>query len=223
MWGRNLPRARLSSSPRVALTPAARGPWIAATRTAYPGWLHAMPQYALEVLIFSALIVALGALGFWLMIEPSGDKLIWPPAGLALAALWFRGYRLTPGILIGWIVLALLYRLPWNEAATLAIAQVAEAAFGCFWLRSVGFNPRFTRLTDSLDLMFFAGFLGGLAGACVRALGFLADSQGSGSVQLIAHGALHWWLADALAILLLTPLLLIWTQDIRFRFSLRST
>ena len=63
--------------------------------------LHAGAPYALELAVIGVIYFALAKIGLMLAsINPSASP-IWPPTGLALAALLLRGYRVWPAILVG--------------------------------------------------------------------------------------------------------------------------
>ena len=53
------------------------------------------------VLGLSAIYVATAKLGFLLAIHPGNVTAVWPPSGIALAALLIGGNRLWPGIWLG--------------------------------------------------------------------------------------------------------------------------
>ena len=62
--------------------------------------IYAGASYALELAVVGLIYFALAKLGLMLAsINPSASP-IWPPTGLALAALILRGYRVWPAILV---------------------------------------------------------------------------------------------------------------------------
>src|SRR5262245_14821629 len=95
----------------------------------------------------SALVVAYVAPGeFGLSIAPVSHyaPLVWPPTGLALAALVLGGYRLWPGIALGAFVTNFLADAPPVVASGMAVGNTLEAVAGTFFLRCIpGFRSSF--------------------------------------------------------------------------------
>ncbi len=123
--------------------------------------------------------------------------LIWPPAGLSLAALLIFGYRLWPGIFVGAFFVELGTGVPW-VAASMAVGNTLEALFACYLLKHfIQFDPALTRLRDLLGLLILAAGISTLISALI----------GSGSLllaDLIDQHALSgvfssWWMGDVLS------------------------
>lgn len=67
---------------------------------------------------------------------------VWPPTGLALAALILGGFRLWPGIALGAFLVNLSAGAPLLVAGGMAIGNTLEALVGTWLLhRVVGFHP----------------------------------------------------------------------------------
>src|SRR5256885_7883937 len=63
--------------------------------------VRAVALYALELCLLAAVYFGLAKLGLALAsINPSATP-IWPPTGVAIAAILIRGYRLAPAIFVG--------------------------------------------------------------------------------------------------------------------------
>src|SRR5437762_12787240 len=73
--------------------------------------------------------------------------LVWPPTGIALAALFLFGARLWPGVLVGALGVNLVAGATLPEAAAIGIGNTLEALAGSFLLRRVArLDPRLERL-----------------------------------------------------------------------------
>lgn len=132
---------------------------------------------------------------------------LWPPTGIALAALLLRGPRVWPGIALA----ALLANISLGPSvwAVLVIATGNTLAPVCSYLllRRTGFRLELDRLRDALALIFLGAFTGMLISA----------TTGSGTLAL--SGALPaggfwptwsvWWTGDAMGVLVVTPVLLV--------------
>ena len=136
--------------------------------------------------------------------------LVWPPSGLALAALLIGGKKYWPGIFIGAIAGNLMAGSPVGISIFIALGNTLEGLTGAWLLTSFNhFDTRLTRLRDYLWL----GIAGSIS-ACVSAmigvstlLLALPLSQQTALVNL-----LQWWQGDTLGIFLVTPLILVWRQ-----------
>ncbi|MFE5486456.1 MASE1 domain-containing protein [Streptomyces sp. NPDC056527] len=132
---------------------------------------------------------------------------LWPPTGVALAALLLMGLRVWPGIALG-AFLANVFLGP-SAVAVLVITVGNTLAPVCAFLmlRKAGFRNELDRLRDVLALI----FLGALAGMLI--------SSTIGSGVLVLSGAEDagdfwstwsvWWTGDAMGILVVTPFLLV--------------
>lgn len=161
------------------------------------------------------LTILLLALAYWVSAQPGllfvthgiYASLIWPPAGISLAALLVFGYRAWPGIFVGAFFTELGLGLPGGAAAFIAIGNTMEALAGCYLLRHIpGFDLALTRLRDLLALVVLAAGVSTFIGASVAAItlyGF--DLIGSDILALVFR---NWWMGDALSCLLFTPAVL---------------
>src|SRR5262245_24830026 len=110
-------------------------------------------RYVLEVASLVAVYFGAGKLGLALAFVP-GVSLVWPPSGIALAALLLFGYRMWPGIALGAFLVNHLTVAPLAAAASVAAGNTLEALIGAFLLRRViGFHNSMERLRDVLGLV----------------------------------------------------------------------
>src|SRR6266511_3149140 len=85
---------------------------------------------------------------------------VWPPTGLALAALILGGFRLWPGIALGAFLVNLSAGAPLLVACGMALGNTLEALVGTWLLhRVIGFHPALDRLRDVFGLVVLAGVL----------------------------------------------------------------
>lgn len=162
---------------------------------------------ALRILAVAAVYYGSAELGLLLQLVRGQVTPLWPPTGVALAALLVLGLRIWPGIALG----ALLVNLPIGPSplAVLAITAGNTLAPVCAYLmlRRAGFRTELDRLRDGLALV----FLGALAGMLI--------SSTVGTGVLVLAGAVEggdfwptwsvWWTGDAMGVLVVTPLLLV--------------
>lgn len=84
----------------------------------------------------------------------TSPALIWPPAGIALAAVMFGGYRMWVPIFLAQF-LAVFTRTPeaYGIALIIAAGYAVQAVAGLFVLRRFSFEPNFDKLRNTLILL----------------------------------------------------------------------
>ncbi|HEU4714437.1 MAG TPA: MASE1 domain-containing protein [Pyrinomonadaceae bacterium] len=134
---------------------------------------------------------------------------IWPPTGIAIAALLIFGLRLWPGIFLGALAANVSTDIPIASAIGIATGNTLEALAACFLLERVA---RWGNSLDSLaDVMRFVG--------CATVLAPMVSAT-IGAVSLCLGGAaqwanfwslwLTWWAGDGFGALIFTPFILSW-------------
>ena len=85
---------------------------------------------------------------------------LWPPTGIALAALLLYGAHLWPGIALGAVLVNVSVGVPVLAACCMALGNTLEALIGTVLLgRVAGFRPSLDRLQDVLGLVVLAAGL----------------------------------------------------------------
>ncbi|POX46911.1 hypothetical protein C3489_30890 [Streptomyces sp. Ru71] len=162
---------------------------------------------ALEICVVAALYYGSAELGLLQQLVRRQVTPLWPPTGIALAALLVRGRRIWPGIALG----ALLANVTLGPsiAAVLAITAGNTLAPLCSFLllRRTGFRVELDRLRDALALIFLGAFTGMLVSATVGT-GTLAVSGALRADQFWPTWSV-WWTGDAMGVLVVTPVLLV--------------
>lgn len=136
-------------------------------------------------------------------------SIVWPSSGLALAALLIGGRQYWPGIFIGALTGNILQGSSASVSIFIAMGSTVGALF-CFWLLSrTRFNNNLKQPYDFIWLG-VSGMLGTSVSAAVGvATLLLAETI---TKQAIAENFLQWWQGDALGIILVTPLILVWRR-----------
>jgi signal transduction histidine kinase len=142
---------------------------------------------------------------------------VWPPAGIALAALLLFGYRLWPGVFLGSVLANFAIghaSLP--VAFGIGIGNTLEALVGAhILLRSPGFSPTLETARSAVGLLvaaFSSTSISATAGvACLYGGGFVTMAQ-------IGEAWRSWWIGDMVGTLLIAPVILVWAARPRVRF-----
>lgn len=155
-----------------------------------------------------ALAYFLGAkLGLELAFTNKSVTAVWPPTGIAVAALVLFGPRIWPGIAAG-AFLANLTNIdtPVLTALGITVGNTLAPIAGAAILRALAFRPTLDRVADVLALV----FLGGLAAMLFSATGGTTTLAVAGKLEPGGYGStwLTWWLGDALGVVIFAPVLL---------------
>src|SRR2546422_8080872 len=118
-----------------------------------PWWVYLARVFALAAVYLGA-----AKLGLSLALEGAAQvTAVWPPTGIALAALLLGGYRLWPGIAFGAFLVNVSVGAPVLVACGMAMGNTLEALVGSGVLvRGAGFRPALNRLRDIVGLVVLA-------------------------------------------------------------------
>src|SRR5437867_1227216 len=171
------------------------------------------------VLGLAAIYLLAGKLGLLLAFVHASATAVWPPTGIALAAFLLLGYRVWPGIFLGAFLVNLT--TAGSVATTLGIAtgNTLEGLAGAYLVnRSAHGAHAFDRPQDIFNFAVLAGLasttVSPFFGVTSLALGGHADWAEYGRIWL------SWWLGDAGGALIVAPVLLLWSQNPRVRWTL---
>jgi signal transduction histidine kinase len=185
-------------------------------------------DWLMLALIFTTYYLA-GRLGLRLAIIHPIASPIWPPAGVALAALLIWGYRMWPAIFAGsFLVNAVQFSLSYHghsfwlreifDPLLIGSGNTCEALLGAYLVERFASGRRAFEKTD--DTLRFAG-LGGL-GACVvgATVGTAALVIGGFATERAFGGVwTTWWLGDATGTLIVAPVFLLWAARSPIRWN----
>ncbi|WP_432058438.1 MASE1 domain-containing protein [Streptomyces sp. bgisy022] len=171
---------------------------------------RAAAVHTVRTLAIAACYYAAGRLGLLreLIIQDSVVSPIWPPTGVATAALLVYGLRACPGIALGSLgIILTLTTSPQLSALGLVAGNTAAPVCGYLMLRRVGFRTDLARLRDGLSLVFLGAF-GAMLISSGTGAGLLAATAGTGGQDFWPLW-LSWWVGDAMGVLIVTPVLLL--------------
>jgi integral membrane sensor domain MASE1 len=181
---------------------------------------HAGPSVRLRIAgggILPPLLVAVAYIvaakfGFSFAFATKQVTAIWPPTGIAIAALLLYGYRVWPGIWLGAFASNALSSEPLWTAAAIATGNTLAPVFGSFLLRRFGFRNALERVRDVVLL----AVCGSAVAMTVSATNGVTDLALARIVPWSAFGSVWWvwWIGDAMGVLFVAPLLLTWITSV---------
>ncbi|WP_374775051.1 MASE1 domain-containing protein [Streptomyces sp. NBC_01310] len=180
------------------------------------------PAVLLPILAVAIAYYASGWLGLHQRVVVDGAEVtpLWPPTGIAVAALLWMGLRVWPGIALG--AYLAIERISDVDFPSLGIIAGNTLAPVCAYLmlRKAGFRIEMDRLRDALALV----FLGGLLPMLISATAGTWTLVLSGDMPMIRFWPVWsaWWAGDAMGVLVVTPLLLVLGRARRPRDGYRA-
>lgn len=140
---------------------------------------------------------------------------VWPPTGIALAALLVFGIKLWPGVSLGVLLGSLLTGAPLNLALGMALGNTLEALVGAYLLKKFfDFHNEIGRIQDVVGLALVSLFATTISATIGTTTLVLTGSAGLDNLGAIW---LTWWIGDMLGALVVAPALLIWAKPTSFR------
>lgn len=174
-------------------------------------------RYVVAVIAVAAAYAASGKLGLNLAFATHSVTAIWPPTGIALAALVLGGYRLWPAVALGALLANLNTGVPPVTVLGIVCGNTLEALVGAFLLRRVaGFRPGLARLRDVLSLVVFGAVISTIVSASIGVTSLLIGGVASWADAPSLWRT--WWLGDMGGDLIVAPALLIAATQRRWRW-----
>jgi signal transduction histidine kinase len=137
--------------------------------------------------------------------------LVWPPSGVAVAAMLLRGPRVWPGVALGAFLANATTGAPLTIAAFAAVGNPLEAIAAYTLLERVtDFDRRLRRVRDVLALTLLGSVIPSTIAASIGVAGLVLTGviQPNGAVR----AWFTWWGGDAMGILVGAPLIVAWSN-----------
>jgi PAS domain S-box-containing protein len=164
-------------------------------------------RYLLTAALLAAVYYAAARLGLRYASIGQTVSLIWPPTGIALAALTLLGYRYWPGVSVGAFLANAATPIPLIAAGGIAAGNTLEALVAAHLLRRIaGDRPRLDDLRHVRALL-IASLIGTLCSAVVGSTSLRL--AGVLPVGILSTTAI-WWIGDLLGALIMGPAILVW-------------
>lgn len=169
-------------------------------------------------IVLAAVYALAGKLGLALAFVNPSATAVWPPTGIALAAVVAFGPRVWPGIFLG------AFLTNETTAGTLATSLLIAAGNTLEALLGGYFVTRFAGARSVFDtgrgIFLFALFAGLVSTGVSATIGVTTLSLfGFGPWPAYWPTWLTWWLGDASGAMVVAPALLLWKENPRIRWS----
>ena len=174
------------------------------------------PADVATITILAGVYFAAAKVGLMLAFVHASATAVWPPTGIALAAILMLGYRVWPGILLGAFLANVTTEGTAATAAGIAVGNTLQGLVGAYLVnRFAGGRHVFER---SRHVLRFA-VLAAMVSTTVSATFGVTSLSLGGVAPWPKYGAtwLTWWLGDAGGALIVAPLLLLWFGRPRLR------
>jgi signal transduction histidine kinase len=135
--------------------------------------------------------------------------LVWPPSGVAVAAMLLLGTRIWPGVALGAFLANVTTDAPIGVALFTAVGNPLEALVAAWLLRRVrDFHLSLGRARDVLLFALFGAVVAPAVAATIGAIGLRV--AGVIVSREMVSAWFTWWAGDALGVLLVGSLILAW-------------
>lgn len=170
---------------------------------------RALLPLIVRILVLALVYFAAAKLGLSLAALHENVTPVWPPTGIAIAALLIFGRRVWPSVFLGALATNASTDIPTASAIGIATGNTLEALVA-FWLlqRVVGWRNSLDSVAGVMRFVGCAAVLAPMVGATI------------GSLSLCLGGAaewtnfwslwLTWWIGDGFGALIVTPFILSW-------------
>jgi signal transduction histidine kinase len=173
------------------------------------------------IAILAASYFIAGKFGLMLAFVHASASAVWPPTGIALAALLLFGWRLWPGVLLGAFLVNLTTAGSVVSSLGIAVGNTLEALVGAYLVdRFAHGRHAFDRPED----VFKFALLAAVGSTTVSATLGVSSLALTGYARWADFAAiwLTWWLGDAAGALIVAPPLVLWATNPRARGRSRS-
>ena len=165
-----------------------------------------------RILLLAGIYFLAGELGLSLAFFHSSVSPVWPPTGLAIAALLILGMRYWPGVTLGAFAVNLATTGHLPSSLGIAAGNTVEALVGAYLThRLAAGKDAFERGGDVFRFFVLCGAVAPVASATIGVLSIeqanLATWDESGRLWIT------WWLGDAVGAVILAPLLILWHRN----------
>src|SRR5215470_12423760 len=163
------------------------------------------------LVLIGAIYLLAAKLGLRLAFVHASATPVWPAAGIALAALLIRGTRMWPAIFVGAFLANVTTAGSVSTSLGIAVGNTLEAVLGTYLVTRFASGRRaFARAQDVITFFVLAALVSTLVSATIGVgtlvLAGFAPWAKAGAIWLT------WWLGDAVGVVIIAPVLILWAE-----------
>ena len=162
-----------------------------------------------RLLLLTAAYIVVAKLGLRVATIGRSVTLVWPPTGLALAALILGSRRLWPAVAVGaFVVNVTTPGVGVLTAAAIAVGNTLEAVVGATLVRRRPFRPQLDETRHVLRFALLGAAVAPVVSATIGALALYAG--GLVPAHAVSVTSRVWWVGDFMGALVVAPVVLSW-------------
>ncbi len=183
-------------------------------------WFRTSGSYILSIIGLGIIYHLAARLGLQMANVQPNTSPVWPPTGIAIAALLLFGIRYWPGIALGVIFGYLFNNNALNISVGLAFGNSLEAIAAAYLLRKITkFHNTLDRIQDVIGLAIW----GAAATTISASIGVITLLLVGTEIQNVVWTVWYtWWIGDFMGALVITPLLLVWITHWPIQWNTRK-
>jgi PAS domain S-box-containing protein len=163
----------------------------------------------LRLTILTVAYVTTARIGIGLSVSHFVVTPVWPPSGIALAAVLLRGPSMWPGVALGAFLANAMSGVSLPGALLIAAGNTLEALAGAYLLRRVAhFDTAMSRVRDVFALVAWGGLVSTTVAATVGTSALWL--VGASNWNVFASDWALWWFGDAMGVVIVAPFILVW-------------
>jgi len=176
---------------------------------------------ALVLLALAAVYVAAGKFGLLFAFVHASASPVWPPTGLAIAAVLLLGRWVWPAVFVGAFLVNVTTAGSAASSLGIAAGNTLEALLAGYLVGRFASGPAaFERARDIFVFAGLAGFVSTAASASIGVASLIAG--GFASLAEAPRIWWTWWLGDLAGALIVTPAIILWFRTRPLGFADRS-
>lgn len=144
-------------------------------------------------------------------------SLVWPPTGIAIAAIFLLGNRYWPAVFIGAFLANFNSDAPFLVAVGIGLGNAGEALLAAYLLKRSGLSPAMDRLKDALAFLAYGCFIGTLISPTVGVTSLWFGGVVPAEALMRTWSA--WWIGDVLGALVIGRLLIVCSDAFKRKVS----
>lgn len=167
-------------------------------------------KYFVKLGLLTAAYALLAKLGFSLAFNFDQITTIWPPSGIAVAAMLLWGYYYWPGVFMGAFIANALTDSSPAVAVAIAVGNTIGGLAAVYMVKTFIGKDILEKISNIIGFIILAAFLSPVINASIGTAALIAGDVIKSSQALSAWTT--WWVGDMIGILIVVPLIMAWNK-----------